>query len=440
MKFTDRYILNLKPADKMQDIREGDGFGVRVLPSGVKTFFYLYRFDGKRRFLNLGHYDPKATPGAPGTLAQARKDYIEAKNTVNGGVDPMATKENAARERRQAPTIADLCAEYMENHGSKKRSGAGDERMINVEILPKWSQVKAKDITKRDVNAMLEDIAKRAPIVSNRVRSLLSKLFNFALEREAVLLNPCLGVKAKAVETPRERALSETEILTLWRELGSGTLIMSGDVARVLKLILITAQRPGEVAGMHKNEIDGRWWTIPAARAKNKREHRVYLTDLALEIIGEPYGYVFPSPVQKIVNGEALDVPITESALSCAIRRNISGERYLRDKSKKVYKRGPYKVERIEEPVNRIGVPAFTPHDLRRTSATLMAKEKVLREYRERVLNHTLEKMDATYNQHDYDDVKQAALETLERKIKRVLAGKEQDNVVDINSARGKAA
>ena len=147
MKFTDRYILNLKAADKMQDIREGDGFGVRVLPSGVKTFFFLYRFDGKRRFLNLGHYDP--TPGA-GTLAQARKAYIENRNIVNGGVDPMATKENAARERRAAPTMAMLCEEYMEHHGAGKKSGHEDGRMINVEILPRWSRIEAKEKVLRE--------------------------------------------------------------------------------------------------------------------------------------------------------------------------------------------------------------------------------------------------------------------------------------------------
>ena len=68
-----------------------------------------------------------------------------------------------------------------------------------------------------------------------------------------------------------------------------------------------------------------------------------------------------------------------------------------------------------------------------------MAKGKVLREYRERVPNHTLEKMDATYNQHDYDDIKQGALMTLERKIKSILAPAVMADVVDINTARIKA-
>jgi len=70
---------------------------------------------------------------------------------------------------------------------------------------------------------------------------------------------------------------------------------------------------------------------------------------------------------------------------------------------------------------NRIGVEEFTPHDLRRTAATLMAKCKIIKEYRERVLNHKLEKLDGTYNIYDYDDEKKAALETLEQKLLAII-------------------
>ena len=65
-----------------------------------------------------------------------------------------------------------------------------------------------------------------------------------------------------------------------------------------------------------------------------------------------------------------------------------------------------------------------------------MAKQKVLKEYRERVLNHALEKLDATYNQHDYDDIKQIALETLERKLNSIITGESADNVVSITTAK----
>jgi integrase len=87
------------------------------------------------------------------------------------------------------------------------------------------------------------------------------------------------------------------------------------EVRRALKLVLVTAQRPGEVIGMHGSEIDGRWWTVPTGRAKNKKAHRVYLTDLALELIGDTAGegYVFPSP------RKATGQHISRHALSRAI-------------------------------------------------------------------------------------------------------------------------
>ena len=78
-----------------------------------------------------------------------------------------------------------------------------------------------------------------------------------------------------------------------------------------MKLILVTAQRPGEVIGMHSSEIDGRWWTIPAERAKNGKTHRVYLTDTAVDLIGplkvadektgdeKPKGFIFRTPHTK---------------------------------------------------------------------------------------------------------------------------------------------
>ena len=114
----------------------------------------------------------------------------------------------------------------------------------------------------------------------------------------------------------------------------------------------------------------------------------------------------------------------------------MKGQAYL--KKRTATKRGPYKKKVVDTPAekNRIGIEPFTPHDLRRTATTLMAKAKVLREYRERVLNHTLEKLDATYNQHDYDEIKQTALETLERKIQSIITGKGKDNVVSIGTAR----
>ena len=97
---------------------------------------------------------------------------------------------------------------------------------------------------------MLEGVVKRgSPISANRLRALLHKMFTFAVDRDIIGSNPCAGVKPLSPEKPKERALSEEEIKTLWENLDKTELIMSPEIKRALKLILVTGQRPGEVAG-----------------------------------------------------------------------------------------------------------------------------------------------------------------------------------------------
>ena len=69
--FTDRFIKSLKPEVEMYQIREGRGFTIRVLPSGVKTWYYIYNVNGKRRQMNLGNYPDKS-------LEDAHNDYRKA--------------------------------------------------------------------------------------------------------------------------------------------------------------------------------------------------------------------------------------------------------------------------------------------------------------------------------------------------------------------------
>jgi len=237
--------------------------------------------------------------------------------------------------------------------------------------------------------------------------------------------------------------LSDEEIKTLWQSLERTDLSMTPDVRRALKLVLVTAQRPGEVSGMHTRELNGHWWTIPAERAKNKTTHRVYLTDTALALIGSltvtdkktgevsDKGYVFPSPIKKEAK------PLGNTALAVAVIRNLAIP-VLDKKGKPVL---DSKGQAVTD--NRLGVAAFSPHDLRRTAATLLAELKIRYEDRERVLNHKMGKMDGTYNQHDFDDEKQIALETLERKLKSVIAGKQDEkqmaDVIPLNSGRKRA-
>jgi integrase len=197
---------------------------------------------------------------------------------------------------------------------------------------------------------------------------------------------------------------------------------MSDEITKILQLVLITGQRPGEVAGMHSNEVNGNWWTIPADRAKNGREHRVYLTEMALGVIGDitEMDFVFPCP--HVDKKQSIDA----HALPGAVRRNLAWP--MKDSKGKLLYGADGKV--VTE--NRLGVEQFTPHDLRRTAATFMASMGFMDEIIDAVLNHVKQGIIRTYNRHDYDKEKQQALESWERKLNSIISGRSDGKVVSI--------
>ena len=417
MRFSDKYIENLKPQDRIVDIREGGGFGIRVTPGGVKTWFFIFRNDGKRRFLNLGHY-----PAV--TLAEARVKYRAALKVVEAGKDPLALADQTKEQRRSAVTVAELVHEYIEKHAKvKKRGWKEDWRILARDALPAWGKRKAEDITKRDVVLLLERILERgSPGSANGNFKCIRKMFNFAVERDILKYSPCIGVKMPGPINLRERALSESEVRTLWGSIDNAA--MSDDVRRALKLVLVTAQRPGEITGMRSEEIDSTWWTIPSERAKNGKTHRVFLTASALELIGEltvtdertgepkPKGYIFPCPHTKKVQ------PISVSSLAHAVRRNLALP--LTDSKG----RPLHGEDGMTVTENLLGVEYFTPHDLRRTAATFLAEMREMDEVIDAVLNHAKQGVIRVYNQYRYDREKQAALEAWERKLVSITSGK----------------
>ena len=434
MKFTEFYIQSLKPVEKKYYKREANGFGIRVMPSGVMTWLYVYTFEGKRKEMNLGNL-----PGV--TLKEARVRYNVAYNRHQEGIDPGVLERSAKEDRRKAPTVTDLVSDYITRYAKKfKRSWAKDESVLNRDVIPAWGKRKAKDITRRDVNVLMDGIIERgAPIMANYVYAVARKMFNWAIEQGILETTPFIGTKLPSLKKECKRTLNELEIKIFWDSLGRTDLNMSDNVRRCLKLILLTGQRPNEVAGMHSCEIDGHWWTIPVARQKvskkmeGKREpHRVYLTDMALEAIGplkvtdkktgktKQKGYIFPAPFRE------KDQPMGDTALAVAVGRNLLYP--LTDKNGKPL----YKKDGKPATENRLGVDHFTPHDLRRTAATGMGGLHIMDEVIDAVLCHVKKGIIGTYNRHGYDKEKQQALESWERKLDSIIDGT-TSNVISIN-------
>lgn len=413
-RFTDKYIMNLKPDTKEYWKREGQGFCVRVYPSGEKAWYYIYTFDGRKRFMRLGD------GGYPDvSLANAREKFDVAKVKVKNGVDPLAEQDNAKIERNRTPFVADFVSEYINRYAKEHNRGWKEiERALKAEIVPKWGKRKITDIKRRDLVVVLDEIADRgAPVMANRVLAYTRKMFSYAVKRDVLEANPFMGMDRPSKEEGRERALSANEIIKFWVNLETAK--MSDSIRRALRLILVTAQRPGEVIGMHSREIEGSWWTIPTERSKNKQAHRVFLTPLALELIGGKEGYIFESPANpgNDTSGNPLPPkPYEVRTMTHDIKANLPHT----PKSK------------VED---RLKVAHFTPHDLRRTAATCMAEMGIPGDILDRVQNHITKQKQGVghiYNRYSYDKEKQQALEAWERRLISITTGKASGKVIPI--------
>jgi len=418
--FDDLTIRNLKPVESLYScMAEKElGFGIRVYPSGTKTFFYQYKADGQRRFMTLGDY-PTTTLKKAREIYQTEMAKVKAlRRGSKDGIDPVLANKKE-RERRvteelvhnKSPNISELVQEFIEKHSkNNKKSWKEDKRCLEKEVIPLWGSRKAKDITKREVVLLLEDIVKRgSPVMANNTLEKIRKMFNFAIERDILEHTPCYGVKKPTKKEHKDRVLTDSEIKVVWQSIdGAG---MSDPIKRALKLILVTAQRPGEVIGMHSNEIDGNWWTIPAERAKNGKTHRVFLTPTALSLIGETTdkGYIFIAA--RCVK------PMESNAVAYAVRRNLDWPQ-LDLKNNPIFdKEGRQLTE------NRLMVDKFTPHDFRRTAATGMGSLRFSDEIIDAVLNHVKKGVISIYNRHEYNDEKKEALRAWEQKLLVVISG-----------------
>lgn len=349
----------------------------------------MYRFEGKARMMTIGPY-----PAVP--LATARAKASKAKEQLIGGIDPGKEQIEAKSAERSASTIRDLANEYIEKWAKpRKRSWQEDERILFKDVVPLWGRRKAKDITRRDIVQLLDRIVDRgSPIQANRTLATIRKMFNFALNRSILDASPCMAITAPSKENRRERVLSEDEIKSFWFELDNARMAQGTKLA--LKLQLVTAQRKGEIASLEWTELDlkNKQWIIPGEKSKNELPHKVPLTKLAItvlknakEISGDSK-WVFPSPRgNKHITGPGIDH---------AVRKNL----------------------------DIFGVESFTPHDLRRTSGTMMTSFGVPRLTVAKILNHMESGITSIYDRHSYDKEKRKALEKWERKLDSILTGK----------------
>ncbi|KAB2917783.1 MAG: DUF4102 domain-containing protein [Hyphomicrobiaceae bacterium] len=393
---------------------------LRVSPKGRRTWVYWLKRPktGTWQRYTIGEYP---TVG----LARARREAVRLDEAVFNGVDPIDLREEA----RNACTVEELGEAYVTRHAKpKKRSWTEDERNLKKDVYPTMGKIRAGQVTRLDVARLLDRIHDRgAPIQANRTLALVRKLFNFAVAEGYVQSNPASGIPMRAKETARTRILSPDEIKAFWSALEKA--VGFDDVtADALRLQLLLGARVSEVTGMMRAELDLDaeipLWTLPKARAKAGRDVPRPLPGLALTIIERRLcaagdrRFVFASPLNA---GQ----PITAHATARAVHRAGSAGRIL-PLPPRTLANGRVREMTARERAEYWNAEGFTPHDLRRTCRTCLAKLAVPETVAKKILGHAPQRADVTasvYDQHTYTAEMHEALQRWEKHVAAIVMG-----------------
>lgn len=304
-KLTKSVVEKLVPSDSDTMIWDSElpGFGVRVKPSGAKSYVVQYRNrkTGASRRKTLGPHGPLLS------FARAKEQARILLADALKGNDPVAVD----RAIRAAPTVKDLAADYLEKHAVPKkrpRSIATDRSMIGRIIVPCLGSKKVADVSARDI-ASLHASMKTTPYQANRVLALMSKMFSLAAAWGWRSDNPVKGIE-RFHEERRERWLSDAELRRLMAVLADHP---NQRAANAVRFQLLTGARIGEVMSARWSDIDFERgvWTKPSHHTKQKRTEHLPLSAPALALLAgmkESAGtkdYLFPGdapekPLQRI--------------------------------------------------------------------------------------------------------------------------------------------
>lgn len=285
------------------------------------------------------------------------------------------------------PTLGETIPQFIVRYAKPKNRGWRENERLLTRFSPLFNK-RLDQISRSDIVLILDDIiASGAPFRANRALAAIKKLFAWSLDRGLIEINPIVGIRPPTKERHRDRVLSDGEIGRFWstaEELGY-------PFGPLLQLLLLTAQRRGEVAEMRWSQIDyGRGvWTIPAERAKNGRAHEVPLSKQAAGILHElprfiGSDFVFTTTGRSPVSGFG------------RMKRNFDAQMDLSE---------------------------WRLHDLRRTAASGMARLGTAPHVIEKVLNHVsgaISGVAAVHNTFGYERQKRAALEAWAQHLEEV--------------------
>ena len=342
------------------------GLELRVSATGERAWSFRYRdrLTDRQGRVTLGLFDPMVDDDAEVegearrlTLRGARIAARLLRAKVDGGDNPAAERRVARSTAKAQPlkTMSDLATAYFAAcETGAHRSGRGRRKAASTLGAERWLWTKhaeprlggdlLEEVTRARVRQVLRDTFEASGGQANRVRALLSQMFNFAIAEERLAMNPVTHVARLSEVAARTRTLCDDEMKRLWQALQNseglvianrkaGDKVLISRIVRIaIELAMVTLQRRGEIAGMRRSELDlaRRTWLIPAERTKGRAEHLVPLSDHAVALIEDALerqetrrtgvsDFVFPSPQS---NDDAIEPAAMSHAmadLTCAL-------------------------------------------------------------------------------------------------------------------------
>jgi integrase len=442
VKLTNRLVENKTPP-KLGRLSFHDkkvqGLTFRITKEGSRSFSITYRFANKKARYTLGSVNKGMD------LSAARDAARDAFELIRRGIDPRAAKAEAAAAvaTAHATTFGGVADEYLKRYVEKNtrpKTQRETKRILDVDVKPVWGKRPISSITRADVAALLGTIGDKrkgkqarhgGEVQQNRTLTRLGTLFNWAVEKGYISTSPVAGMKKNYAEKPRDRALTDQELVWFWK----GCEQLEWPWQQIFRLLLLTAQRRAEVGTMEWSELDlgKRVWTIPPAKSKNGKEHYVALAESVVQILAplrkeagrDPKGNVFTTTGKTPVSGYSRAKKRLDEKMEAVARKDAS---LLEDDEY----RKPLSLDAGAPLPQR--VPEWILHDLRRTATTGMARLKVPPHVADKILNHTsgtISGVAAVYNKFDYLDERRDALELWARYVMALLQPKKtKTNVV----------
>ena len=242
------------------------GLGVRIAPSGTKSWFIMRRFNGKMLRTTFGRYPEVG-------LADARLRAPE-----------VLLKMSKGNTSQGNDTFETIVAEWIKRDQSKNKSVEQVKTAIKRHVSPVFSGRKLDEIKKQDIIKLIDQITDGgSPVAANRILAFLKRFFNWCVERDILEVSPALSIKVNTGEISRDRVLDVGELFKLWTVEDK----LSYPWGAILKLLMLTGARLKEVSEVTWDEIslEEQIWSIPSSRTKNSRPHQIHLSTQAIQIL-----------------------------------------------------------------------------------------------------------------------------------------------------------